>query len=97
MDTNTRYKVDGWDGIAWCFAGYPRRWEPYTYLAVDEETGEECEALSDDGEWVDKDDSGRVLMVMVGDDRKFEVDESTCTPIADDAYCASCGQIGCHW
>ena len=39
--------------------------------------------------------TGRVLMVMVGDDRVFPTDPEDCTPLDDLAYCAECGQVGC--
>jgi hypothetical protein len=41
-------------------------------------------------------ETGRVLMVMVGDDRKFPTDPEDVQPIADDAFCRDCGQIGCR-
>lgn len=40
--------------------------------------------------------TGRVVMVMVGDDRHHSVDPADCAPLAEDAYCAGCGQVGCH-
>ena len=39
--------------------------------------------------------TGRVLMVMVGDDHRFSVDPADVSLIDEDASCASCGQIGC--
>ncbi len=39
--------------------------------------------------------TGRVIAVMIGDDRKHSLDESDVTPIAREAYCGQCGQIGC--
>jgi len=38
---------------------------------------------------------GRVVVVMVGDDREHTVDPEDLTRLDDDAYCAECGQIGC--
>lgn len=40
---------------------------------------------------------GRRLVHMVGDDREFDVDVDDLSPLADDDYCGSCGQIGCPW
>jgi hypothetical protein len=40
--------------------------------------------------------TGRVIMVMVGDDREYPTESEDITPIPDDAYCSGCGQIGCH-
>jgi len=39
---------------------------------------------------------GRVVVVMVGDDREHVVDPEDLTRIEDDAYCWSCGQVGCY-
>jgi hypothetical protein len=39
--------------------------------------------------------TGRVLVVMVGDDRQHAVDADDLTPLAEDEFCHSCGQIGC--
>jgi len=39
--------------------------------------------------------TGRIVCVMVGDDRRFVFDPNEVTPLADLDYCASCGQIGC--
>lgn len=36
-----------------------------------------------------------VRMVMVGDDRIFEIDKDDLTPLEDGDYCPECGQIGC--
>jgi len=40
-------------------------------------------------------ETGNVLMVMVGDDREFSVDPEDVTEIPENAYCPECGQIGC--
>lgn len=87
MSPDVKYRVEGFGGVACRFVGYPQRYEPYTDEEGFVETGE--------GEWVDDLDSGRVLVVMVGDDYKHSVLESNCTPIGDTDYCAECGQIGC--
>ena len=39
--------------------------------------------------------TGRVLIVMIGDDRRYAVDPADCTPLAEDGYCPECGQTGC--
>ncbi|HVP70193.1 MAG TPA: hypothetical protein VMS45_02640 [Gemmatimonadaceae bacterium] len=41
-------------------------------------------------------DTGRVVMVMVGDDRRHSIDPDDCTALGDLDYCAECGQIGCE-
>ena len=39
--------------------------------------------------------TGKVVCVMVGDDRRFVFDAEEIAPLDDLAYCASCGQVGC--
>lgn len=39
--------------------------------------------------------TGRIVCVMVGDDRQFSFDPSEITPLSREAYCGVCGQIGC--
>jgi len=95
LDFDARYSVAGWKGIAFYIYGYPQKWEPCTYFGEDE-NGDEIEIDDiEEGEWVDDAQSGRVLVVMVGDDKKHEVDVEDLTPIDDLDYCLSCGQIGC--
>ena len=40
--------------------------------------------------------TGKLVVVMVGDDREFLADPEDVTPLENDAYCRTCGQIGCH-
>lgn len=40
--------------------------------------------------------TGRVVGVMVGDDRKFVIDPDDATPLDESEYCPGCGQIGCR-
>jgi len=76
-DADARYRVAGYDGIAWSYWG-------------DETQPDE------DTEWSGYEiPTGRVVMVMVGDDRRFSIDPDDCTALADDDYCPGCGQIGC--
>jgi hypothetical protein len=39
--------------------------------------------------------TGRVVVVMVGDDRHFAEDPEDLTPLDREAYCGECGQVGC--
>ena len=39
--------------------------------------------------------TGRVIVVMIGDDRQFAVDPEDVTPLGELDYCEQCGQIGC--
>jgi hypothetical protein len=53
-------------------------------------------APDEDTEWSGYEvPTGRVVMVMVGDDRRFSIDPDACTILHDDDYCPGCGQIGC--
>lgn len=68
-----------------------RRW-PSVAVRIDrEETTPTC-----DTEWdgIER-PTGRVLVVMVGDDVRTAVDPEDLTPIEDADYCSECGQIGC--
>ncbi len=40
--------------------------------------------------------TGRVIVVMIGDDQRFTVDPDDLTPLDRADYCAECGQIGCE-
>jgi hypothetical protein len=42
-----------------------------------------------------EEETGRVLMVIVGDDRTFAVEPDDLTPLEREDYCSECGQIGC--
>ena len=39
--------------------------------------------------------TGRLICVMVGDDRHWVIDPDDITPLDRSEYCGSCGQIGC--
>lgn len=84
IDGDTRYRVSGYGGIAFYYVG--REVERYWDLSEDiyPEDPEERE-------------TGRVLLVMVGDDREHAIDPEDVEPLADEDYCGSCGQIGCGW
>lgn len=98
LDLQARYTVRGWRGIAFRIAGFPKVWEPWMSVCVDDETGETIEEDTGDGEWVEQDEScGRVIVVMVGDDKRHEVDTDTLTPLGEGDYCDCCGSIGCNW
>ena len=49
----------------------------------DEETGET------------EGDTSVVLIHMVGDDHKFRVPIETLSPLDEEEFCGSCGQLGC--
>ncbi len=82
------YTVAGYRGIAWHVLGWeiePGDTEWYDEQAEEWVYDEEPEPKR----------TGRVVAVMVGDDRHFAFDESEVKPLAREAFCGSCGQIGC--
>lgn len=57
--------------------------------------GDETEP-DDDTDWSGYEvPTGRVIMVMVGDDARHSIDPADCTVLPDDDYCPGCGQVGC--
>ena len=63
-------------------------WRAYGYESVPDE----------DTEWSGfEQPTGKILLHMVGDDRRFAYDPTDLTPIADEDYCSCCGQVGCAW
>ena len=39
--------------------------------------------------------TGKVVAVMIGDDRRFSVEFDDVHPLDRKAYCGECGQVGC--
>jgi len=51
---------------------------------------------TEDTEWDGIEErTGRVVCVMVGDDKRWTFEPSELTPLDGDDYCGVCGQIGC--
>jgi len=78
-----RYRVSGYDGIAFYVAGAIV--EPTE--VYDDETGEHV--------GYDYCPSGSLACVMVGDDRIHAVEGDEVAEIGENDYCHECGQIGC--
>lgn len=53
----------------------------------------------EDTEWSGcENDTGKVLVCMVGDDHYSAVDPDDIGPVLEDEdYCSGCGQVGCGW
>lgn len=79
------YKVKGYRGIAFYVYGYAKEW-----------IADECPDDSEEGgEYVDN--TERVLVIMVGDDHKIQVDVDDLEPLPEGEFCSECGQLGCGW
>ena len=66
-------------------------WEGIAWAMLGPETEPDA-----DTEWTGiEEPTGRIEMVMVGDDRVFAFDPEDVHELPDDAYCRDCGQIGC--
>lgn len=90
-------RVDGYKGIAW----WVKRLETESRL-IEPDWDELPEGVDADTWWPDEDDfeeveTGRLVCVMVGDDREWFFDADDVHIIDDDDFCHSCGQIGCAW
>ena len=96
LSTDTRYKVEGYSGIAWYTLGYATTTteESWTYDGEGDPDDEASYLYNEPEEIPDTDNA---IMVMVGDDRKHTIPVEDLTPIADEDYCSCCGQIGCGW
>jgi len=97
FDFSTHYSVAGREGIAFYAIDFATTSteESWTFIGSDDDDPEdEANYVYDEPEEVP--DLTRVRLVMVGDDHVWTVDVDDCEPIADDAYCPECGQIGCR-
>ena len=94
LDFTARYRVTNWPGVAVRLERWPTVWVPFTYTDVDED-GDEIEVESNEGEFEDDTHSGRIVVVMVGDDKEHTVDVTDLTKLDELDYCLECGQIGC--
>jgi len=105
------YRVQGYEGVAWRILGWNTQqvYEEEEYdcpngdcrEGYDELQDRQCGTCEGSGsvyrtseEAVER-DTGMIVAVMVGDDRKFVLDAGDITPIAREDYCGQCGQIGC--
>ena len=106
------YSIDKWPGIAWRILGhetspiYPWFCPDCGASGFEREGGGGRTIDKGDPscnhehafyeEEPDYEQTGNLIAVMVGDDRHFSVEPSAVHPLAEDAYCPECGQIGCH-
>lgn len=96
LDFDARYEVSGYRGIAFYLLGYALEWTPEEWVYDGEgDPDDEDSYLYNEPEQVEN--QSMVRAVMVGDDYVHLIDVDDLTPLAEDAYCPSCGQIGCGW
>lgn len=102
--------VRGFHGVACVYRGpqtepgalFVRCWECDGSGIGGEDEGADslcCDVCGGSGDVYDEEpepvETGRALVVMVGDDHVYAVDPDDMTPIAEEDYCHACGQIGC--
>jgi hypothetical protein len=80
---DNEYQADAYRIDGWCgIAWHILGWE----IGSDEDT-----------EWGGYEvRTGKLIAVMIGDDRHFAVDPDDVSELHEDDYCRVCGQIGCH-
>ena len=94
LDLDARYRVTYYGGIAFYLLGYATEWTEESWEYCGEgDPDDEANYLYNEPEEIE--DRQRVRAVMVGDDYVHMVDVDDLEPLADDAYCRECGQIGC--
>ena len=91
FDFDAHYQIKEYRGIAWFALGWEAKNVPIMCICEDE-NGKEYEEES--GEY-ELEPTNNVVLVMVGDDRKFVFSQDECIKIEEDSFCRECGQIGC--
>lgn len=79
-------RVKNYPPIAWLVIGKTRIKAARSYNFND-----------DDWDWATIESDDKYTCVMVGDDRKFEIDCEDIIIINDDEFCRSCGDLNCNW
>jgi hypothetical protein len=94
IDFDAAYKVEEYRGIAWRIDGYATEWteEKWEYIGEGDVEDEDNYIYYEPEE---VEDTSRVRMHMVGDDREFIFDIEELTKLDEEDYCQVCGQIGC--
>lgn len=92
FDFDAHYQVKGYRGIAFYALGWFAEYVPVMCFDQDDD-GNEIEVES--GEFELDSNKSKVVLVMVGDDRRHIFDVVDCQIIPEDGFCRECGQIGC--
>jgi hypothetical protein len=106
------YTVRGWPGVAVDVLGWELEpvavilCPDCAFHAIERPAGggkildrgdSECEHLDAyQCEEPDHERTGRVIVVMIGDDAHHAVDADDLAPLSREDYCGECGQVGCH-
>lgn len=80
IDFDGRFRVKRWPAVAVVAMGY------FAEYPEPSEEDQEPELMSDES---------RIVVVMVGDDKRHIVAASDLIPLNEDEFCPECGQIGC--
>lgn len=80
------FTVDGVVGVAWRAIKY-KQVPVIDPEQIDYDDAPDFIEEIDDKDWI--------IAVMVGDNRRHEIEVSEITMIEDDDYCSQCGQVGC--
>jgi hypothetical protein len=80
INFEAHYSVRAYKGIAFVLLGW----------AIDEDSLKDYDCTG-----ILEPDKSRVVAVMVGDDRRREIDVEDLALLDEAAFCPSCGQIGC--
>ena len=96
FDFKPAYKVAGHGGVAWRVTAFVTE-----DRQVETEYDPRIDGIDEDP-YIEVDyeeviDESRVVAHMIGDDSDWTFDVTDLTPLADDEYCSSCGQVGCGW
>lgn len=102
VDFTGRYESTTMPGVAWRLIDYVER-----PVEVSQECRDgECPWWRDEDVFVPvphyhydvemQPDHGWVSAVMVGDDRRIELEVESLRPLLVDSFCSVCGQIGCQ-
>jgi len=92
IDFDSFYRVDGYGGIAFHLLGWLAKETPVIAYDLDDD-GNEVQVET--GETELEANTNSVVAVMVGDDRRHTIDVGDLTPLDEEDFCRSCGQIGC--
>lgn len=97
VDFTKTYRVEGYGGIAFRVLSYVQEWteDEYVLVCTDEDCAHDTESCYAYERGTPTENLERVNVVMVGDDTIHNIGVDELQPLAEDAYCVECGQVGC--